>query len=155
MIKEPMKDNPMKTRSWHTLTIDESFQELNSRPDGLSCTEAAERMRQYGANELQAAHRISPWEILLEQFKNVLILILLGATAISLALGHGVESIVIAIIVLFAVGLGFVQEYRAERAIDALRKMAAPTAAVLRDGQEVKIPARELVPGDVVLLRTG
>ena len=112
-------------------------------------------MRQYGPNELQAAHRVSPWEILLEQFKNVLILILLGATAISLFLGHGVESIVIAVIVLFAVVLGFVQEYRAERAIEALRKMAAPTATVLRDGKEIKIPAKDLVPGDVILLHTG
>ena len=85
----------------------------------------------------------------------MLILILLGATAISLFLGHGIESIVIAVIVLFAVLLGFVQEYRAERAIEALRQMAAPTATVLRDGAEVKIPARELVPGDVILLHTG
>ena len=100
-------------------------------------------------------HRVSPWEILLEQFKNVLILILLGATVISLFLGHGIESIVIAIIVLFAVVLGFVQEYRAERAIEALRNMAAPTATVLRDGVEIKIPALELVPGDVILLHTG
>ena len=91
----------------------------------------------------------------MEQFKNVLILILLGATAISFFLGHGIESIVIAIIVLFAVGLGFVQEYRAERAIEALRQMAAPTASVLRDGVEVRVPARNLVPGDVILLRTG
>jgi Ca2+-transporting ATPase len=112
-------------------------------------------MLKYGPNELKAAHRISAWEILLEQFKNVLILILLGATAISLSLGHGVESIVIAVIVLFAVVLGFIQEYRAERAIEALRKMAAPTATVLRDGVETKVPARELVPGDVILLHTG
>lgn len=70
-------------------------------------------------------------------------------------MGHGVESIVIAIIVLFAVLLGFIQEYRAERAIEALQQMAAPTAAVLRDGQEIRIPARDLVPGDVILLHTG
>jgi P-type Ca2+ transporter type 2C len=70
-------------------------------------------------------------------------------------LGHGIESIVIAIIVLFAVVLGFVQEYRAERAIDALRHMAAPTATVVRDGVEVEIPGRDLVPGDVILLHTG
>jgi P-type Ca2+ transporter type 2C len=69
--------------------------------------------------------------------------------------GHGIESIVIAVIVLFAVFLGFIQEYRAERAIEALREMAAPTASVLRDGVEIKIPARELVPGDVILLHTG
>ena len=142
-------------QSWHTLTIDESFETLKSHPGGLTSAEATSRLEQYGPNELQAAHRVSPWEILLEQFKNVLILILLGATAISLFLGHGVESVVIAIIVLFAVGLGFVQEYRAERAIEALRQMAAPTATVLRDGLEIKIPARELVPGDVILLHTG
>jgi Ca2+-transporting ATPase len=140
---------------WHTRSTDETFAQLNSGESGLSQSEAAERLAKYGPNEIQAAHRISPWEILLEQFKNVLILILLGATAISFFLGHGVESIVIAVIVLFAVGLGFVQEYRAERAIEALRQMAAPTATILRDGQEMKIPAREVVPGDVVILHTG
>jgi Ca2+-transporting ATPase len=145
----------MLSKPWHTQTTDETYVQLHSQPGGLSNAEAVSRLQQYGANELQAAHRISPWEILLEQFKNVLILILLGATTISLFLGHGVESIVIAVIVLFAVGLGFLQEYRAERAIEALRKMAAPTATVLRDEVEIKIPARELVPGDVILLRTG
>ena len=145
----------MEAKNWHTLPIDEAFSNLDSQPGGLSNAEAASRLEQVGPNELKAAHRVSPWEILLEQFKNVLVLILLGATAISLVLGHGIESIVIAIIVLFAVGLGFVQEYRAERAIDALRKMAAPTATVWRDGAEVKIPARELVPGDMILLHTG
>ena len=145
----------MQTKHWHTLTVDEVFLELKSQPIGLGQIEVEKRFLEYGPNELTAAHRISAWEILLEQFKNVLILILLGATAISLFLGHGVESIVIAVIVLFAVVLGFVQEYRAERAIDALRKMAAPTATVLRDGVEIKIPARELVPGDVILLHTG
>ena len=140
---------------WHTQTTEQAFAELKSQPSGLSQAEATERTLQYGANEIQAAKRISAWEILLEQFKNILILILLGATAISLFLGHGIESIAIAVIVLFAVLLGFIQEYRAERAIEALRKMAAPTASVLRDGAEVKIPARELVPGDIILLHTG
>jgi len=140
---------------WHAETIENTFTTLKSRPTGLSKTEAEERTAQYGPNEIQAAHRISPWEILIEQFKNVLILILLGATVLSLFLGHGIESVAIAVIVLFAVVLGFVQEYRAERAIEALRQMAAPTATVLRDGAEVEVPARELVPGDVVLLNTG
>ncbi len=145
----------MQNKPWHTLTIESSFEQSQSQPGGLTSDEVQKRLAQFGPNELQASRRISPWEILLEQFKNVLILILLGATAISLFLGHGVESIVIAVIVLFAVGLGFVQEYRAERAIEALKQMAAPTAAVLRDGVEVKIPARDLVPGDVVILHTG
>jgi Ca2+-transporting ATPase len=145
----------MKIKSWHTQTTEQAFAGLKSQPGGLSQAEVAELTLQYGANEIQAAKRISAWEILLEQFKNILIMILLGATAISLFLGHGIESIAIAVIVLFAVFLGFIQEYRAERAIEALRKMAAPTASVLRDGVEVKIPARELVPGDVILLHTG
>jgi P-type Ca2+ transporter type 2C len=142
-------------KAWHILTQDTAFERLNSNPKGLTSAEAAKRLVETGPNEIQAAKRISAWEILLEQFKNILILILLGATAISLVLGHGVESIVIAVIVLFAVLLGFIQEYRAERAIEALRKMAAPTASVLRDGNEIKIPARDLVPGDVILLHTG
>ena len=85
----------------------------------------------------------------------MLIVILLVATGLSAFLGHGVESIAIAVIVLFAVILGFVQEFRAERAIEALREMAAPTATALRDGQEMEIPARDLVPGDVIVLRSG
>jgi len=140
---------------WHTQTTEQAFAELNSQPSGLSRVEVIERTLQYGANEIQAGKRVSAWGILLDQFKNILILILLGATAISLFLGHGIESIAIAVIVLFAVLLGFIQEYRAEHAIEALRKMAAPTASVLRDGVEVKVPARDLVPGDVIILHTG
>src|SRR4030042_2592299 len=145
----------MQIKPWHTLTRDETYEKFTTTPNGLTSVEAAKRLQATGPNELQAARRVSPWEILLDQFKNMLILILLGATAISLLLGHGVESIVIGVIVLFAVLLGFVQEYRAEHAIEALRQMAAPTATVLRDGVEVKIPARDLIPGDVILLHTG
>ena len=145
----------MQTNVWHTLTRDATYERLDTNPKGLTSAEAAKRLLEVGPNELQAAKRVTAWEILLEQFKNVLILILLAACFISLFLEHGVESIIIAVIVLFAVLLGFIQEYRAERAIEALRQMAAPTASVLRDGNEVKIPARDLVPGDVILLRTG
>ncbi|MCS6937813.1 MAG: cation-translocating P-type ATPase, partial [Roseiflexus sp.] len=151
----PARDNAMPENSWHAYSVDDVFVLLDSKPQGLSSDEARKRLAEYGPNGLQAARRISPWEILFEQFKNVLIVILLIATAISFFLGHGVESIVIAVIVLFAVLLGFIQEYRAERAIEALQQMTAPTATVLRDGQEIRIPARDLVPGDVILLRTG
>jgi Ca2+-transporting ATPase len=98
---------------------------------------------------------VPPWKLLLEQFKNVLILILLVAVGLSIALGHATEAIVIGAILLLAALLGFVQEYRAERAIDALRRMAAPTATVVREGEELDVPARELVPGDVLVLRAG
>jgi len=141
--------------SWHTLSIEAVGSRLKSTSAGLTGAEAARRLAEYGPNELQAAHRISPWRILFEQFKNVLIVILLVATALSAFLGHGVEAVAISVIVLFAVLLGFVQEYRAERAIEALRQMAAPTATALRDGEELRLPARDLVPGDVILLRAG
>jgi len=141
--------------AWHTLPVAEVFSRLESGFSGLSKAEALERLVKFGPNELQAMHRILPWKLFLEQFKNVLIIILLLATAISFFLGHGVESVTIFVIVLFAVLLGFVQEYRAERAIEALREMAAPTATVLRDKEEFEIPARELVPGDIVFLRAG
>jgi Ca2+-transporting ATPase len=140
---------------WHTLPCEVVFSDLNSTPAGLAGSEADQRLAQYGPNELQASQGISPWAIFLEQFKNILILILLAATVASAFLGHAVEAIAITVIVLFAVVLGFVQEYRAERAIEALRKMAAPTANALRDGKEVALPARDLVPGDVFLLRAG
>jgi Ca2+-transporting ATPase len=154
-----MKALPTETADkaplWHTLPSNATFSRLQSTPDGLTTAEASRRLAEYGPNELQAARRISPWAILFEQFKSVLIIILLVATALSAFLGHGIEAIAIAVIVLFAVLLGFAQEYRAERAIEALRQMAAPTATVLRDGQEVEALARDLVPGDVVLLRAG
>jgi Ca2+-transporting ATPase len=140
---------------WWKSSSTDCLAKLNTSAAGLSNQEAQRRLAEYGPNELQAAHRISPWTLFLQQFKNVLIIILLVATVISAFLGHEIEAIAIAVIVLLAVLLGFVQEYRAERAIEALRQMAAPTASVLRDGQEVEIPARELVPGDVIILRAG
>src|SRR5512134_1005858 len=137
------------------MTVDGALAELKSGREGLTAGEAGERLSRYGPNELRAGRRASPWTLLAEQFKNVLIIILLAATGLSAFLGHGIEAIAITVIVLFAVILGFVQEYRAERAIEALRQMAAPTAAVLRDGREKRIPAREVVRGDVILLATG
>ncbi|MBW2160486.1 MAG: cation-translocating P-type ATPase [Deltaproteobacteria bacterium] len=141
--------------AWHTLPVDTVLSHLSSSPHGLTEAKVEHRLDLYGPNELEAADRISPWAILFEQFKDVLIIILLIATAISAFLGHGVEAIAIAVIVLFAVLLGFIQEYRAERAIEALKEMAAPTVTVIRDGQEIELPARELVPGDLILLRAG
>lgn len=142
--------------SWHALPVDDVAARLGTqRNSGLSQGEAKRRLGETGPNELEAARTVAPWRLLLEQFTNVLILILLAAVGLSVALGHATEAIVIGVIVLLAALLGFVQEFRAERAIEALRQMAAPTATVLRDGEEIDIPARELVPGDVLLLRAG
>ncbi|MBM3119397.1 MAG: cation-translocating P-type ATPase [Chloroflexi bacterium] len=142
-------------KNWYNLETPEVLASLNSKPDGLSQEEAQRRLTQCGPNELTGRERISPWAIFFEQFKNFLIIILLVAVALSAIMGEVADAIVIFAIVLFAAGLGFVQEYRAERAMEALKRMAAPTASVLRDGKEVEIPARELVPGDILLLRTG
>jgi P-type Ca2+ transporter type 2C len=142
--------------AWHRLSVADVAVRLETSPDsGLSSEEAARRLAAHGPNELEAADVIAPWRILLAQFTNVLILILLVAVGLSALLGHATEAAVISVIVVFAAVLGFVQEYRAERAIEALRQMAAPNATVVRDGKEDDVPARELVPGDVVLLRAG
>ena len=154
-VLAPKKVESEMAQQWHTLSVSQTFEKLRSSASGLTAAEAERRLTEYGPNQLQVAARISPWVILLEQLKNVLIIILLFATALSAFLGHGVEAIAITVIVLFAVLLGFVQEYRAERAIEALREMAAPTATALRDGREWRINALELVPGDLILLATG
>src|SRR5580765_5682849 len=141
---------------WHTLNSAEALERLGaSRSLGLTSAEAATRLERYGPNRVAEAARTSPWRLLFEQFQNVLVIILLVGAAISIALGHQVEAIAIVVIVLFAVGLGFVQEYRAERAMEALRKMAAPRAAVLRDGRLIEVDADQVVPGDVLQLVTG
>jgi P-type Ca2+ transporter type 2C len=149
-----LKDMSIK-ETWHNHSSDEVLSKLNSEQNGLSQKEASSRLAMYGYNELVDEGKISPLRILLEQFKNILIIILIIAVIISAFLGEITDSIVIFVIILFAAGLGFIQEYRAGRAIQALRKMAAPLASVLRDGKEIEIQARELVPGDVVLIRTG
>lgn len=150
MADSPVFPHPHQRTSAEALTWQGS-----SARDGLPLAEVAERFARFGPNELRTGQQASAWKLLLEQFQNVLILILLAATLVSAFLGHAVEAVAIAVIVLFAVILGFVQEYRAERVMEALRRMTAPTALVLRDGKEVALPTRELVPGDVVILHTG
>ena len=144
-----------QTEEWHLLEAEAALSLLETGRRGLSEAEARRRRELHGPNELPDPERRLPWAILLAQFKNVLILMLLAATAVSAALGQELEAGAIAVIVLLAVILGFVQEYRAERAIQALRRMAAPTATVHREGQVNQIPARDLVPGDLIELRAG
>ncbi len=143
------------SQPWHTLTADDALGRLGTRASGLSSADAHARLARVGPNELQGFAQASAWHTFAAQFKNILIVILLLATALSAVLGHALEAVVIAVIVLFAVLLGFIQEFRAERALEALRAMAAPLGHAIRDGVEQAIPARDLVPGDVVLLRAG
>jgi Ca2+-transporting ATPase len=143
-------------RNWYEMDALAAVEELKSDPiRGLIAAEAARRLTAYGPNELKAAAHASAWSLFLSQFKNILIVILLIAAFLSIFMGHAVEAITIGVIVLFAVFLGFIQEYRAERALEALQKMAAPTASVLRDGDEMEVPARALVPGDIILIAAG
>ncbi len=140
---------------WHSLEAPQVLEKLQTSTLGLNAAEAAKRLRHYGFNELTKAAQVSPWRILFNQFKNMLILILLGATLVSLATSHGIDAVVIFAIVMVSAVLGFFQEYRAEKALEALKKMLSPNATVVRDGKETVIPAREIVPGDIVALREG
>jgi Ca2+-transporting ATPase len=140
----------------HASEAAEVVARLRSDADrGLSAGEAARRLALDGPNELAGGGGPSAWRILAGQFRNVLIAILLVAIALSLALGHVVEAAAIAVITAFSVVLGFIQEYRAERALEALRRMAAPNATVVRDGEELDVPSREVVAGDVILVEAG
>lgn len=128
---------------------------LETGPEGLSFSQARERLQRFGPNALARAKKISPWRIFFHQFKNLLIVILIVATVVSFLLGEHLDAYVILAILLACAFLGFSQEYRAEKAAAALQKLAAPTARVLREGQEQTIPAREVVPGDLLILHTG
>jgi Ca2+-transporting ATPase len=137
------------------MNLEETLKALNSSEAGLSQGEAQKRLSEYGLNELRKEKHASPAKMFAEQFKDILVVILLIATALSIAIGEWIDVVVIIAIVLATAILGFAEEFRSEKAVEALKKMTAPIAALLRDGKEVKVPASEIVPGDIVLLYTG
>jgi Ca2+-transporting ATPase len=152
---------------WHDKTTPDVVKSLGSSLQGLTSEVAKNRLDETGPNEIKQEKKISPWVLLLNQFKSILVIILLVAVALSIVIGivnwepgaglpeEITDAIVILAIVIAVVILGFVEEYRSEKALDALEKMAAPTATVIRDGIEKEIPARDLVPGDIIILSTG
>ncbi|WP_168121958.1 calcium-translocating P-type ATPase, SERCA-type [Paenibacillus sp. HB172176] len=146
----------MEQMKWHQMSTNELLDTLKgSLEDGLKPSAAAERLEQGGSNELTEGKRISPVVLFLNQFKDFMVLILMGATLISGLLGEYLDAItIIAIIVINAV-LGFVQEFRAERSLRALRELSAPSATVLRGGERVTVLAKDLVAGDVIFLESG
>mgnify|MGYP001304163147 CR=1 FL=1 len=156
MVRSGPSSPDRPSHPWHTETTDQMLDTLGVHAThGLDDEEAALRLTRYGANELVERGRKSPLRILWEQFSSAMVLILIGAAVVSGSLGKVTETIAIAaIVVLFAV-LGFVQEYRAEQAIAALKKLTVPTVRVRRNGAVSTLSARELVPGDIVLLETG
>jgi len=138
----------------HIHPLEELFALLQSSPEGLSSSSAAERLRA-GRNELPAPRREHPVWLLLKQFGSILVLILIAAAIVSAAMGKPVEASAILFIVVLAGVMGFFQEYQAERALEALQRLASPQSSVLRDGLVRVVPSAELVPGDVVLLKSG
>ena len=139
----------------HYKTIEQVFKELNTTAKGLSQEEAEQRLKQYGLNEIKEGKKVSPWEIFAGQFKSIVIWILIVATVISAFLGEYIDAIVIGVIIVLIAVLGFFEEYRAEKAIDALKKLASLKATVSRDGQKKEIDSKEVVSGDVIFLETG
>ncbi|MCL6500183.1 MAG: HAD-IC family P-type ATPase, partial [Firmicutes bacterium] len=122
---------------------------------GLSPAEASRRARSLGPNALPEAGGPSPFRVLWAQFQSALVLVLLAAAAVSLLLGNAQEAVAVGAVVVLNAALGFLQEYRAERAMSALRRLVVPRARVRRAGQVREVTSRELVPGDVVLLEAG
>lgn len=141
--------------TYHTRDIRTVLESLDTSIEGLTEQEALKRLSEYGQNEIIEEKKISLLEMLLSQFKGFLIIILAAAAVVSALLGELADSIIILLIVIISGILGFLQEYRAEKAIDALKRMAAPTARVLRNGTESIIPAAKIVPGDIIFLQTG
>ncbi|MBC52384.1 MAG: carbonate dehydratase [Gammaproteobacteria bacterium] len=143
----------------YTLTPDAVFQRLGLNTavsdSGLSAEEARRRLQVNGPNRLPVARPVSAFRRFLRQFNNVLIIVLMLAAAVTAALGHTVDTVVILAVVVANTVLGYVQEGRAEKAIAAVHQMLAPEASVLRDGQRLSIPATDLVVGDIVLLEAG
>ncbi|MFD0587928.1 calcium-translocating P-type ATPase, SERCA-type [Paenibacillus sp. GCM10027627] len=146
----------MEQMKWHQLGASELLKTLESSYEsGLKSSAAAERLEKHGFNELSEGKKISPIVLFLNQFKDFMVLILMGATLISGLLGEYLDAItIIAIIALNAV-LGFLQEFRAERSLRALKELSAPSAKVLRGGELVTLAAKELVAGDIVYLESG
>lgn len=146
----------MEHTSWHRLGREELLAHFNVTPQGgLSEEEAGRRREDSGYNELSEGERLSPFTLLLNQFKDFMVLVLMGATLVSGLLGEYLDAVtIIAIIILNGI-LGFVQEFRAERSLRALKQLSAPTAKVVRGGESRHEAARMLVPGDIVLLESG
>ncbi|HLL96650.1 MAG TPA: HAD-IC family P-type ATPase, partial [Spirosoma sp.] len=140
---------------YHVVATADVARQLQSTADGLDSATARQRLAEYGLNKITDAKKKTVWQILLHQFTDVMILVLIGAAVISGVIGEAKSTYVILAIVLLNALVGFIQEYRAEQAMEALQKMAANHAKVMRSGQIMKIPASDLVPGDVALLEAG
>ena len=140
---------------YHLLSSEDVFQEKKTSPQGLSSGEAAKRLAEYGPNGLREKEKRTALAMFFDQFKDFMILVLMAAAVIAGLTGGASDTIAIAVIVVLNAVIGFIQEFRAEKAMAALKRMAAPDALVLRDGTPTMVPTSSIVPGDVVLLDAG
>lgn len=140
---------------WHQKDISQVLEDIGTSLNGISSEEAKRRLVEYGYNELKEKKKKHPAIMLLDQFKDFIIMVLIAAAIIAGILGKPTDAIAILAIVILNAVIGFVQEYKAEKAMAALKKMAAPFSTVVRNGLHINIPAAEVVPGDIVILETG
>ncbi|MFY0544125.1 calcium-transporting P-type ATPase, PMR1-type [Brevibacillus sp. H7] len=151
-----MQVSTQTSKKWYTLTSDQAVNRLGSDGErGLTKKEAEQRIRQCGANQLAEAKRAPLFAVFLEQFKDFMVLILFIATLISFFLGEYLDAITIVAIIFINGVLGFIQEAKAERSLQALKELASPMARVVREGRQEMVPASQLVPGDLVMLEAG
>ncbi|MCE7736401.1 MAG: cation-translocating P-type ATPase [Candidatus Heimdallarchaeota archaeon] len=141
--------------AWYKLNTEDTLEKLKSNENGLNEIEVVERLEEHGENIIESTNQLSILKLLFDQVNNFLIILLLFAVAVSALIGHMFDAIAILIIVIFSIILGFVQEYKADKAIESLQQMTAPTARVSRDGEIVEIPSRGVVPGDILILKMG
>ncbi|MFB6265531.1 MAG: cation-transporting P-type ATPase, partial [Candidatus Nanohaloarchaea archaeon] len=147
---------------WHSKEEEEVLEEVGSSREGLSSEDAEKKLEEHGRNEIEKGEGVSPVKIFVNQFRDFLILLLVVAALVSLGIGllpgHEPEYVDAGLILLIVVAngvFGFVQDYRAEKAIEALKEMSTPEATVLRDGEKVAVDSSEVVPGDVIFLEQG
>ncbi|HEY8391907.1 MAG TPA: cation-translocating P-type ATPase [Capillibacterium sp.] len=141
---------------WWQMTPEELATRLRTNlHSGLSEAESKRRLQEYGENRLEAKERLSPWKLFFSEFADFMVLVLFAAVTISVALGEWYDAVTILAIIFLNSLLGFVQEYRAERSLEALRELSAPQARVVREGQERTVPAAQVTPGDLVLVEAG
>jgi len=141
--------------NWHHHSIADVLGRVGSATDGLSAEEAGKRLEKYGFNKLTEKRKKPAFVMFLDQFKDFMIIILMAAAVIAGVIGELADTLVIIAIVIANAVIGFIQEYRAEKAMEALKAMAAPQATVIRDGVAGKIQSHEIVPGDIVILEAG
>lgn len=142
--------------NWFNIETKDVMKDFSScEKKGLTTSEANRRLAKVGQNQLAPGIKLSPWQILGSQFKDFMVLVLIGAAIVSGLLGEKADAITIVAIVILNSFLGFIQEYRAEKSLEALKELTAPLAHVFRDGKVQRVPAKSIVPGDILVLESG